>query len=807
MLSPSDLDLLRRDPALPGLAVLLDPTALSATLGQVLGDATDPALHVPYLRYKPGMNCLATLATEASGEFPLGYAKAHPLTEREKLAKARQRTAHPALAFPHAPHPRWVMESLGLELNLFPNDNKLPGLERVTSLPWASELVRRALDDASLEVTRIEALAYKPERRWVARWELSNGRSLVAKTCTAAAYPVTQARALAPRPAESPLGPRCIGHRDRYATLLYEWIEGAPLHLAWRSAEFDPRDLRAVGRALAALHRSPLPPAAEVIASDSDAGLSRLDALATCLAHYLPAVAPSLAELIRDGLRPGWTATSTTTPGRVWCHGDFHSRQVLLRPEGIAFLDFDECRPGDPAMDLGDFLASLEIATLRELISPARRDALATEFLAGYAAESPESAWRPRLAQQLAFGLLARTPHFFRTRDPHWEERTQASVQRMRELLGLGQSARPNPPSVRIPLDSALPTLAAAMDPATAGAAVAAALQRHRQLSGLEFRAVELRRHKRGRRGLLRYEFANADGGVFQFAGKIQRRGIDARRFEQWTSLARGEFAAASPDGLSIPEPLATVPALQMTLQRWCPGRPLTELLAIPATAIPAVRRAAEAVHKLHGSRPTPALKPHTLSDELAILGPRLRHAAEELPEHAASVERVLEACAELADTLPVGRPVTIHRDFYPDQVLVEGDRIHLLDLDLLALGDPALDAGNFLAHVTEHALRHFGDATALMAVENAFRERFLALSPSTAIASVEAYRWLALARLVDLSLCLPGRRAVALPLLRLCHEALDSAPSRTAGFRAGVGSASPITTSFLPAAPAPLVS
>jgi len=43
---------------------------------------------------------------------------------------------------------------------------------------------------------------------------------------------------------------------------------------------------------------------------------------------------------------------------------------------------------------------------------------------------------------------------------------------------------------------------------------------------------------------------------------------------------------------------------------------------------------------------------------------------------------------------------VVLHRDFYDKQVLVGPDRLTLLDLDTITAGDPALDVGNFLAHV-----------------------------------------------------------------------------------------------------------
>src|SRR2546426_9353652 len=38
--------------------------------------------------------------------------------------------------------------------------------------------------------------------------------------------------------------------------------------------------------------------------------------------------------------------------------------------------------------------------------------------------------------------------------------------------------------------------------------------------------------------------------------------------------------------------------------------------------------------------------------------------------------------------------------------VIVNGERLFLLDFDLYCEGDPALDIGNFLGHITEQSLR-----------------------------------------------------------------------------------------------------
>ena len=58
---------------------------------------------------------------------------------------------------------------------------------------------------------------------------------------------------------------------------------------------------------------------------------------------------------------------------------------------------------------------------------------------------------------------------------------------------------------------------------------------------------------------------------------------------------------------------------------------------------------------------------------------------------------------SRLRDLAPTPNPnagfCTIHRDFYDKQLIVDGERVALLDFDNLATGDRAQDYGNFLAH------------------------------------------------------------------------------------------------------------
>ncbi len=117
-----------------------------------------------------------------------------------------------------------------------------------------------------------------------------------------------------------------------------------------------------------------------------------------------------------------------------------------------------------------------------------------------------------------------------------------------------------------------------------------------------------------------------------------------------------------------------------------------------------------------------------------------------------------------------------IHRDFYADQVIAADARLTLVDLDLYAAGDPALDVGNFLAHLMEQSLRERGDPEALHDREEALRGRFLELAPDVSRAAVEAYTTLSLARHVFLSTRFPERRCFTGALLELCEKRLGLA-------------------------------
>lgn len=304
------------------------------------------------------------------------------------------------------------------------------------------------------------------------------------------------------------------------------------------------------------------------------------------------------------------------------------------------------------------------------------------------------------------------------------------------------------------------------------------------RVSGLRLRSARVLRHKPGRRCLIEYELAGPDpaaASVFVL-GKVRARGADLRTHRLARLLMEFGFGPESADGVSVPEPLGAVPELGLWLQARIGGRSAAALLR-GRGAVGVATRVADALHKLHRAPVNPGRR-HTTGDEIGILRERLREMACARPEWAARLGRLAEACARAVAGVEADGRSLIHRDFYPDQVLLDGERLHLVDLDLCCRGDPALDVGNFVGHMIELSLREDGDAGAMDAPAAALVDRYVERTGwAGAAEAATTYATLTLVRLLGLSARFPERGATAPALLDLCEQRLGlAARTRPAG-------------------------
>jgi Phosphotransferase enzyme family len=319
--------------------------------------------------------------------------------------------------------------------------------------------------------------------------------------------------------------------------------------------------------------------------------------------------------------------------------------------------------------------------------------------------------------------------------------------------------------------DAALPTVAAALDPARVVALFDAHLESLAR-GDWQLGAVQVMRHKPGKRCLIAYDIVGPRGPL-TLIGKIQARRYGKQGLRTLSAFWDTGFWQDSADGITVPMPYGHVGALQMWLQRKERGIPLTDVLRPGLSSL--MGRVARAAHKIHTAGVAPD-KAHTMADELRILRERLPRVADARPELADRIAALLAACAALGTALPPMAPVPSHRDFYPDQVLVDGERLCVIDFDLFCDGDPGLDIGNFSAHITEHSLRVFGDPDALAPLERALEDAYVACAGEALRERVRVYASLTLARHVYLSTLFAERRAFTEPLLVLCEQRLGLA-------------------------------
>jgi len=337
--------------------------------------------------------------------------------------------------------------------------------------------------------------------------------------------------------------------------------------------------------------------------------------------------------------------------------------------------------------------------------------------------------------------------------------------------------------------DQQMPTLALALDPVEAQTEFSRlkGMSAHRTV---RLQAIRVTRYKPHRRCMIEYEIdvegPDATFETFTLIGKVRAKRFGKSGHQLLTRIRQAGFGIDSEDGISVPEPLGTISKFRMWLQLKVPGQVATDLLSA-SNGVGLVRRIAEASHKLHKAG-VPAERRHTMSNELEILRECLLTVAREEQALSGRILRLLEACVRLGRATPVPALCGIHRDFYADQLIVDGPRLYLIDFDLYCEGDAGLDVGNFVGHITEQSLRIFGDSRALADLERAMEERFVELAGVGIRAAVRSYATLTLARHIYLSTLLPARRPFTLNLLELCEQRLDIArhpavriPSRTA--------------------------
>ena len=759
MLLPEDQLLIERDRALPGLRTLFDADAFAGAVRPHLAHARLDAARLLYLRYKPGTSCLASYQLDTSAGRVDAYAIAYLYGENQKLRKDVSE------AQPSAPGPgALVFPDLYVAVHFFPNDVRLDALRELATDDARRALLRKLLPThPTLWDAAITRLAYKPHRRYVGLLTVDDRPQAVMKFYVRGGYEAAYRNARAIEATSHLRVPRRMGRSLRHNIAVYRWIDGVPLG---NVAQMSPAALQRFGMAVREIHRQEAP---QLPLIDFGGEVSRLMSVAAASGGVLPNLddrAQRAAQTLIDRF-PEPTAITTI-------HGDLHAKQVLMMRKKVALLDLDEAARSSPLSDLGNFIGHLWRNAIQIGASDEAVHDAAEAVLRGYDVSRFPDAPR-ELAWHTAASLLRLTPHPFRIRERDWPAITEAMLARVERILR-DDVARVPARSRHTPIEDPFHTTADEALGGLARHALNPALLSH-YLAPFEVRAIKVTRCKARRRCIIEYALGDGTTAI----GKVRAKGADRHAVRLLESLRKSGFGDDAPDGVTVPEPLGVIDECGMWVQRKFRGTPATDLLRDRASGPALARRIAEAVVKLHRAGAPPARKEHTLGDELTILRQRLDEVAQAHPQWRRRVDQIRDACERLAHTLPEPRPTCgIHRDFYADHVLVADDgRMCLIDFDLYCEGDPALDAGNFAAHLTEQALRETEDAQRLREVERALEERFVELTDESNRHPVRVYRLLALARHIHISDRIRERRQLTEQIIELCERELAVALSQ----------------------------
>lgn len=439
MLSPHDAAFVARDPTLPGLALLLDPVAFRTALTVVRPDIQVRKVEAIYVRYKPETNCLVkfrlTITTDqATTKTTIVYAVAYPDSKWVKLdgVYTEGETEHLLGSAPV------VLEEAAVVIYSFPCDRRLKALPRLFDAKQRLRLLKRTLpNQPGLWEAQIVPMRYKPERRFVARLEADQTYALL-KLYSKNSFGQAKNSRTSYVAGKHLYTARSLGYSERYCLQVLEWLDGLPLDNLLFSQQNEgkicPQQvMKRAGMALAELH-------GQTYGTSTKQG-GTMDGEAQTMSRAILSFAPHLARQVHEVAKRVTTTLDTLSeqPGCV-IHGDFSADQVLVgeRDSGahrVAILDLDRAGWGDPASDVGSFIANLNQLSIAGCLSEEQVKSWTRALVKGYHCAAAWTLGPERIQIQTAIRLLRLVPEPFRLRWPNWYDATEEILQRVEEVI------------------------------------------------------------------------------------------------------------------------------------------------------------------------------------------------------------------------------------------------------------------------------------------------------------------------------------------------------------------------------------
>ena len=228
---------------------------------------------------------------------------------------------------------------------------------------------------------------------------------------------------------------RPLAYEPDDAVVLYPEVVGLPLSRHLRRPSQDLMTwLSWAGEGLSLLHAAPRALAEGL---EEDFFHEKIAPVCKFVRTLLPK-AQAKVDALLEGAQQLYPHLPQELPTLM--HSDFKSEHLFLTKDSLTLIDLDDCRLGDPAVDVGTFLADLRVCHSRYGL-PGVEEAQ-KHFLDGYSPGVPrERLLRARFFEALE--LVHLTAWLVPLADPLWALKTESSMQlavalmdRLRDTLG-----------------------------------------------------------------------------------------------------------------------------------------------------------------------------------------------------------------------------------------------------------------------------------------------------------------------------------------------------------------------------------
>ncbi len=198
---------------------------------------------------------------------------------------------------------------------------------------------------------------------------------------------------------------------------------------------------------------------------------------------------------------------------------------------------------------------------------------------------------------------------------------------------------------------------------------------------------------------IVAYTLYSGETKVRHLIGKFYDGTLGYRAYQAMCALQKTLSEKSNPAILAFPRPFFYDAPLDLIVQEFVEGLPYYDLIEGARSSFYFLEagKALATLHRLkveHGER-------RSLSDHLEeLIHPHPMLFADILPAYRSTVEGLIHEMMRIEASWNTQETVPIHRDFHLRQLFHDEKQVWLIDWDLLALGDPALDVGNFIVYL-----------------------------------------------------------------------------------------------------------